>query len=107
MLAYDFGIIDNAENELAFRIAVYTAALTSDRMILIIFSSLFSLLLLLRDASFTRRFSALTRFSAASIKTAVASRAFSILRAITKLKKFIFSVSSYLSLCFSVIFSLF
>jgi hypothetical protein len=47
MLAYDFGIINGVRDELIFRMAVCIIILISNRMILIIFSSLFSLLLLL------------------------------------------------------------
>ena len=53
-------------------------------------------LLLLRDASLTRRSNAITRASAASIKAAAILRAFSVSRAITRLKNIVFSNFSYL-----------
>jgi hypothetical protein len=87
--------------------AVCTAVLTLNRMTLMIFSSLFSLLLLLWDALFTQRFSALMCFSAVLMKIIAALRTFSVLHAVIKLKKFVFSVSNYLSLCSGVVSSLF
>jgi hypothetical protein len=41
------------------------------------------------------------------MKTAAVSKAFSILRIIIKLNKFVFSVSNCLSLCFDAVSSLF
>jgi hypothetical protein len=107
MLAHDLSVIDDVKNELAFRIAVYTAVLISDRMILMMFLLLFFLLSLLRNASFTRRFNVLIYFSAALMKTVITLKVFFILRAIIKLKKFVFNVFSYLSLYFNAVFSLF
>jgi hypothetical protein len=103
MLTHNLSVINNIKNELAFWITVYTAALTSDWIILMIFSSLFSLLLLLWNASFTQYFSALMRFSAALIKTVAVLKAFSVLYIVIKLKKFVFSVFNYLFLCFNVV----
>jgi hypothetical protein len=60
-------------------------------MISIIFS-----LLLLRDASLTRCFNAITRALAASIKAAAVLRAFSVSRVIVRLKNIVFSNFSYL-----------
>jgi hypothetical protein len=89
--AHVFDIINGVGVEPVSRSTAYTVVLISVWMILTI-SSL--LVLSLWGASFTRRSSAFTRFSAASIKIIVVSRAFSTSRAVTRLKKVVFSVLS-------------